>query len=82
MLNMPEYVLIMSQYEWICLNNTEYDWICQCLPEKQSVEYTRIILNVSDPVHSIRSLNLLSSYWDKCIQNTDKNLRSSILQKK
>ena len=32
-LNKPEYALIMSQYAWICLNNTEYDWICQHKPE-------------------------------------------------
>ena len=24
-LNKPEYALKMSQYEWICLDNTEYD---------------------------------------------------------
>ena len=43
--------------------------------KKQSAEYARTILNVSDAVHSIRSLNLLSSYWDKRIQNTVKHLR-------
>ena len=24
-LEMPEYALLMSQYEWICLDNAEYD---------------------------------------------------------
>ena len=33
-LNKPEYLLIMSQYEWIYLNNAEYDWICRLTPEK------------------------------------------------
>ena len=41
---------------------------------KQSAEYARI-LNVSDAVHSIRSLyKLLSSYQDRHIQNTVKHL--------
>ena len=54
-LNMPEYALIwldILEYGWIYLN-------------KQSCEYARI-LNVSDPVQSIRSLyKLLSSYRDR-----------------
>ena len=33
--------------------------------KKQSAEYTSIILNVSGAVNKIRSLNLLSSYWDR-----------------
>ena len=66
-LNKPEYPSIMSQYEWNCFNNAnmiEYTW------KKQSAKYARIILNVSDVVHNIRSLNLLSSFRDRCIQNT------------
>ena len=44
--------------------------------ETQCVEYDIIILNVSDAVHSIRSLcNLLNSYQDRRIQNTVKHLR-------
>ena len=43
--------------------------------KKQSAEYARIILNVSDAVHSIRSLILLSSYQDRRIQNTVKHFR-------
>ena len=43
--------------------------------KKQSAEYARIILNVSDVVYGIRSLNLLSSYQDRRIQNTVKNFR-------
>ena len=44
---------------------------------KQSAEYARI-LNVSDAVHSIRSLyKLLSSYQDRHIQNTVKHLTLS-----
>ena len=48
-LNMPEFALLMSQYAWICLNNSEYDWICRYIPEKkkQSAEYARI-RNVAD----------------------------------
>ena len=43
--------------------------------KKQSAEYARIILNVPDVVYGIRSLNLLSSYRDRRIQNTVKNFR-------
>ena len=49
--------------------------------KKQGAEYARI-LDVSDAVHSIRSLyKLLSSYRDRRIQNTVKHLRWSVLQK-
>ena len=52
------------------------------LPLKYSVECHRIILNVSDVVHSKRSLyNLLGSYRDRRIQNTVKHLRESYFQK-
>ena len=45
--------------------------------KKQSAEYVRI-LNMSDAVHSIRSLyKLLSSYQDRHIQNTVKHLTLS-----
>ena len=62
----------------VMLNIIEYaDFYLQ----KQSAEYTRI-LNISDAVHSIRSLyKLLSSYRDRRIQNTVKHLRFSFLQK-
>ena len=43
--------------------------------KKQSAEYARIILNVSDAVYGIRSLNLLSSYRDRRIQNTVKKFQ-------
>ena len=44
--------------------------------KKQSAEYARIILNVSDAVHSIGSLyNLLSRYRDIHIQSTVKYFR-------
>ena len=68
-LNKPEYALIMSQYEWICLkscwiwlNILTYTW-----KKKQSAEYDIIILSVSDAVYSIRSLNSLSNYQDRHI---------------
>ena len=121
-LNKPEYALIISQYEWICLNplsanptklSKKLKQFVTKLPtnclsmfdhfvglalkglitlnmieyggiylKKQHVEYARILLNVSDTVHSIRSLySLLSSYRDRRIQNTVKHLRSSVLQK-
>ena len=80
-LNEPAYALIiMSQYEWICLNNAEYDWICRHIPDKTECWICQNY-SVSDAVHSIRSLNLLSSYWDRCILNTVKHLRWSVLQK-
>ena len=62
----------MSGNALITLNVIEY---ADLYLKKQSVEYLRIILNVSDAVHSIKSLNLLSSYRDRRIQNTVKHLR-------
>ena len=62
----------MSGNALITLNVIEY---VDLYLKKQSVEYLRIILNVSDAVHSIKSLNLLSSYRDRRIQNTVKHLR-------
>ena len=48
--------------------------------KKRSAEYARI-LNVSDAVHSIRSLyKLLSSSRDRRIQNTVEYLRWSVFQ--
>ena len=59
-LEKPEYALIM-------LNIIEYDSIYL---KKQSAEYARI-LNVSDTVHSIRSLyKLLSSYRSRGVFKT------------
>ena len=69
----------MSEYPSIMLNMVEYTDVYL---KKQNPEYARIILNVSDAVHSIRSLyNLLSSYQDRHIQNTVKYFRWSVLQK-
>ena len=62
----------MSEYALITLNVIEY---ADVYLKKQSAEYARIILNVSDAVHSIRSLILLSSYQDRRIQNTVKHFR-------
>ena len=60
----------MSEYPLTMLNLIEYADVCL---KKQSAEYGRIILNVSDAVHSIRSLcNLLSRCLDRHIQNTVK----------
>ena len=68
----------MREYALIMLNMIEH---ADIFPKKQSSEYARI-LNVSDAVHSIRSLyKLLSSYRDRCIQNTVNYLRWSVLQK-
>ena len=62
--NEPEYASIMPQYAWICFNNTAYYWIYQHIPEKkQSAEYATI-LNVSDAVHSKRSMYKLLNYWE------------------
>ena len=60
----------MSEYALITLNVIEY---ADVYLKKQSAEYARIILNVSDAVHSIRLLSLLSSYQDRRIQNTVKH---------
>ena len=57
----------MSEYALITLNMIKYGGIYP----KNSVEYARIILNVPDAVHSIRSMyNLLSNYQDRCIQRS------------
>ena len=61
----------MPKKRWIWLNIPVFTW-------KNSTEYASI-LNVSDPVQSIRSLyELLSSYRDSRIQDMDtvKNLRN------
>ena len=53
----------MRKYDLLTLNTIDYAGIYL---KKQSAEYARIILNVSDAVHSKRSLyNLLSSYRDR-----------------
>ena len=71
-----KYPLIMVQYPLIWLKHAEYAWICLNMPA-----YARV-LNVSDAVHSIRSLyKLLSSYRDRGVFNTVKYLRWSLLQK-
>ena len=69
----------MSEYPFIMLNMIEYSDVYL---KNQSAEYARIILNVSDAVHSIRSLyNLLSRYRDILIQNTVKYFKWGVLQK-
>ena len=68
----------MREYALITLNTIEYAGIYL---KNQSAEYARI-LNVSNAVHSIRSLyKLRSSYPDRGIQNTVKHLIWSVLQK-
>ena len=81
-LNMPENALIMCQYAYVILNINKYARIyLKKKTKKQSAEYARL-LNVSDAVYWIRSLHkLLSSYWNRRIQNIVKHLRWSILQK-
>ena len=59
-------------YALTTLNMIEY---ADVYLKKQSAEYARIILNVSDAVNSIRSQNSLSSYRDGRIQNIVKHLR-------
>ena len=69
----------MSGYPLIMLNMVEYTDIYL---KKKSAEYAKIILNVSDAVHSIRSLyNFLSRYRDIHIQNTVKYFRWGVLLK-
>ena len=56
---MPQYSPSMREYALIRLDMIEYTGIYL---KKQSTEYPRIILNVSDTVRNIRSLfKLLSS---------------------
>ena len=62
----------MGGYTLVTLSMIEY---ADLHLKKQSAGYARIILNVSDALQSIRSLNLLSSYRDRRIQNTVKHLR-------
>ena len=59
-LNKPEYALIIPQYVWIYLNNAEHEYDYIYL-NKQSAEFARI-LNMSDAVHNIRSLNKLGHF--------------------
>ena len=62
----------MREYALITLNIIEYIGIYL---KKQSADYARI-LNVSDAVHSIRSLyKLLSRYRSRRIQNTEKTFK-------
>ena len=62
----------MREYALITLDMIEYTGIYL---KKQSTEYPRIILNVSDTAHSIRSLfKLLSSYRDKDLFITVSNI--------
>ena len=61
----------MREWSSITLNMIEYAGIYL---EKQSAQYA-ISLNLSNAVHSIRSLyKLLSSYRERHIQNTVKHL--------
>ena len=66
----------MREYVLITLNMIEYTGIIseKKTQKKQSAEYTRI-LNVSDAVHSMRSLyKLRSSYRDKDVFRTPSNI--------
>ena len=62
----------MGGYALLTLNMIVYTDVYL---KKQSAEYARIILNVPAAVHSIRSLNLLSSYRDRRIRNTVKKFK-------
>ena len=69
----------MRKYTLIMLNMTEYTSI---FLKNQSAQYARIILHVSDGVHSIRSLyNLLSIYRGRRIQKNVKYLRGKVFEK-
>ena len=62
----------MGGYALLTLNMIVYTDVYL---KKQSAEHAKIILNVPAAVHSIRSLNLLSSYRDSGIQNTVKKFK-------
>ena len=57
----------MNGYALIMLNMIEY---ANIYLKKQSAEYARIILNVSDAVHSIRSLNVTETDVFRTMSNT------------
>ena len=68
----------MSGYVLITLNMIEYAGICL---KNQSAKYSRI-LNVSDAVHSVRSLyKLLSSYRDRDVFRTLSNIYDGAFSK-
>ena len=68
---MPEQCFNVRAYASITLNMTEY---ARMNLKKQSPEYARI-LNVSDAVHSIRSLyKLQNSYHNKYVFTTLSNI--------
>ena len=60
-------MLNVSGYALITLNMIEY---ADVYLKKQSAEYARIILNVSDAVHSIRSLNVTETDVFRTLSNT------------
>ena len=61
----------MSEYALITVNMIEYAGIYL---KSQSAEYASI-LDLSDAVHSIRSLyKLLSSFWDRDVFKTLSNI--------
>ena len=57
----------MNEYALIMLNMIEY---ANIYLKKQSAEYARIILNVSDAVHSISSLNVTETDVFRTLSNT------------
>ena len=59
----------MNGYALIMLNMIEY---ANIYLKKQSAEYARIILNVSDAVHSIRSLNVTETDVFRTLSNTER----------
>ena len=81
----PEYVIIMSQCAWICLNtmNITLNLIKYVgIYQKSSAEHARI-LNVSDTVDSIKSRHkLLSSYGDRDVFRTLSNIYDATFCKK
>ena len=69
----------MCQYASVLLNIIEYTYIYL---KTQSAEYARI-LNMSDVVHSIRSMyKLLSSYRDRDVFRTLSNIEDGAFCKK
>ena len=72
-LNIPEYVLLMSQYAWICVNDAEYDLIRRHIPEKTRVqnapEFWMCVMQKITRDHSTNYWAVIETevYWEHCV---------------
>ena len=69
-------VLNVSQYGWICLNET---WICLNISEFTIIDK---LLNMYHTIHRTRSLyNLMSSYWEIRVFRTQSKIKNGAFWK-